>query len=73
MGAVGFGTVAVQDQAVIGEFKTAPVGNGLLALLDHIVIKFLDLAALKTYDMIVMIALIKFKDGLAAFKVMTLD
>lgn len=43
----------------------------MLALFDFIVVKLFDPTAIKAHQMIMMRALVKFKDGFASFKMIT--
>ena len=60
--------VGVQAERVVGNGKTLGSGHGVLALLDFGVVKLLHLSAVKAHQMIVVLALIEFKDCLAALE-----
>jgi hypothetical protein len=58
---------------VLGQFKPKALCDIALPLLDDLIVKFDDLAALQTDNMIVVATLIQFKDGLSSFEVVALD
>jgi hypothetical protein len=66
-------TVAVEDQAMIGQFKTEPLGNVLLPPFNFFIAEFLNPPAIQTENMIMMGAPIQLKHRLAVFKVITFD
>lgn len=71
--AVGLGAVAVERQRVILKLEPSILGNLHLALFDFCVDEFLDPTALQAHQMIVMLALIEFKQGSARLEVASLQ
>ena len=70
-GAAAFfaGANAVEIERVRADGKAAFAGDGFLAVFDFRVAEFFYLAADQTDEVVVMLPLIEFKDGLAAFKI----
>lgn len=64
---------AVQHKRVIGNGEAVAFSNFTLALLDQLIIEFVDFAAGHTHDMIVVLAAVKLKDRLRALEVMSGD
>jgi hypothetical protein len=60
--------VRVQAQRVVGDGKAFGFGDRLLTLFNFCIVKLLDLAAIKAYQVIVVLPLIEFINGLAALK-----
>ena len=63
----------VKNQTMLGQFETEPQRDRLLPPLDFLIAEFLDPPAFQTHDMIVVLALIQFKNRMAAFKMMASD
>jgi len=53
---------------VVGYLEAALRRNGVLALFNAVVVKFLDAPAVHTDDMVVVLAAVQFKDGHAALE-----
>ena len=53
---------------MVGDGEALGLGHRVLALFDFGVIKLFDLAAVQTYQMVVVLSLIEFINGLAALK-----
>ncbi len=54
---------------MVGNVKAFELGDILLALLDLCIKKFFDLAAVKTHQVVMVLAFVEFKNRFAAFKV----
>ena len=64
--------MSVKNHGVVGQFETEPAGHLVLALLDGLVEKLLNVAAIKANDVIMVGTTIEFKDGVAALEVVSL-
>ena len=72
-GAATAHTAAVDIERVIENFETAVLGNGFLAFFDLGVVKLLDAAAIDADQVIVVLAVVDFENGLAGFEEVTLE
>ena len=70
---IGAVTVAVKNQAMLGQFKTEALGDDALPPFDILVAELLDPAAFQTQDVIVVLALIEFEHRMPTLEVMALD
>ena len=57
-GAVVFGAVGVNGQGVVGNRKSLGLGHQLLAVFDFGVVKLLDLAAVQTHQVVMVLAFV---------------
>lgn len=64
MRAVHLGTVPIECQRMLRNIETALAGDVVLALLDFLIVEFLDPAAFEADQMIMMRAFIEFEDCL---------
>lgn len=71
--AVGLDAVGVEVERVFGNGETALLGDLVLALFDFRVEKLFDFAALHAHQMVVVIAFVEFKDGLAGFEIVAFE
>jgi outer membrane protein assembly factor BamE len=61
--------VSVHDEAVLGQRESEFAGPFALALLDGFVLEFLDMAALRAHQVIVVVPALKFEHGVPALEV----
>lgn len=66
-----FCTVRINVQRVIVDGKSKVGGDFFLARLDGRIMELFHMAALQTHNMVVVLALIKFKHRLSAFKIVS--
>lgn len=71
--AILFRAMAIQNQGMLIEFEIKLSHHFPLSLFDGLIVEFFDPTAFQTDDMIVVIAMIQFEDGLPSFEVMALN
>jgi len=60
--------VGVQTQGMVGDDKAFGERDSLLALFNFSIVEFFNFAAIEAHHVIVVLSLIEFVDGFAAFK-----
>ena len=65
--------MTIQIEAVVGQFDAVTRGDFTLAGFNGFIAKLNDFAAVQADQMIVVMLLSQFENGLAAFKIMTRD
>jgi hypothetical protein len=60
--------MCIQAQGVVGDLETLGVCDVVLTLLNACVIKLLNTATIETHQVVMVLALVEFIDGFAAFK-----
>jgi len=73
MGAGAFGAAGVDRQRVVGNLETFGQRHGLLAFFDFGVVELLDPAAVQADQVIVVLPLVDFVDGLARLEVAAIE
>jgi len=73
VGAVALGAVGVQAERVVGDDKAFGQGHRMLAFLDFGVVKLFHLPAIEADQVVVVLALVEFKDRFAALKLAALE
>jgi hypothetical protein len=58
---------------VVGNFEPVTLSNGMLATLDILIHKFLDMPTINALDVIMMSAFVELEDGHAVREMMTRD
>lgn len=71
--ALGFSALSVEIKGVILDGKAPLFGDRVLPLLDFRVVKFFNTAAVDTDQMVVVLAVIDFKNGLPGLKKVTFE
>lgn len=65
---IGALAMTIENQRVIRQLETEPLGNHPLPPLDVLIAELLDMAALQTQDMVVVRTVIEFKHGVTTLK-----